>query len=220
MGDAGLKAELFDTFARVAKGLSSGRRLELLDLIAQGERTVDSLARTAGLGLTSASAHLQALKRAGLVNTRRVGTRVYYSLAGDDVAELYALLRDIAQAHIADTENARLAYLGADAEAVAREELLDLIQKQSVLVLDVRPHEEYVAGHIPSAINIPLEELEIRLNELPDELEVVAYCRGAYCVLAHDAVRLLRKEGRIAKRLRSGMLEWRLNALPVERDAA
>jgi rhodanese-related sulfurtransferase/DNA-binding transcriptional ArsR family regulator len=220
VGGAGLKAELFETFARVGKALSSGKRLELLDLIAQGERTVDSLARTAGLGLTSASAHLQALKRAGLVNTRREGTRVYYRLAGDDVAELYASLRDVAEAHIADTEHARVAYLGACTEAVAREELLSLVQKDAVVVLDVRPREEYAAGHIPGAMSIPLEELEDRLNELPDDLEVVAYCRGAYCVLAHDAVRLLHANGRTARRLQAGMLEWRLNALPIEADAA
>lgn len=215
MGDPGRKTELFETFARVGKALSSGKRLELLDLIAQGERTVDSLARTAGLGLTSASAHLQALKRTGLVSIRREGTRVYYRLAGDDVAKLYALLRDVAQIHIADTEHARVAFLGADTEAVAREELLNRVQDGTVVVLDVRPQEEYAAGHISGAMSIPLEELEARLTELPDDLEVVAYCRGAYCVFAHDAVRLLTAAGRRAVRLDEGMLEWRLTDLPV-----
>ena len=220
MGDRRLKTELFESFAQVGKGLSSGKRLELLDLIAQGERTVDSLAQTAGLGLTSVSAHLQALKRAGLTTARREGTRVYYRLAGEDVARLYALLRDVAQEHLADTEKARIAYIGVAAEAVDHDQLMELVRKAAVVVLDVRPHEEYEAGHVPGAVSIPLEELESRLDELPDDMEVVVYCRGTYCVMAHDAVRLLQEKGRAARRLDIGMLEWRIDALPVERDAA
>ena len=219
MGDADLKANLFEQFARVGKALGSGKRLELLDLIAQGQRTVESLARSTGLGMTTASAHLQGLKRAGLVNTRKDGTRVYYRLAGDDVAALYALVRDVAQAHISDTEHARAAYLGPETQAVTRNELLERMHRGGIVVLDVRPSNEYKAGHIPGAISIPLEELPDRLAELPGDLEIVAYCRGAYCVLAHDAVRLLNAQGHVAWRLDDGMLEWRLEALPVDTAA-
>ncbi|MFI0446642.1 ArsR/SmtB family transcription factor [Actinomadura sp. 6N118] len=219
MGGPERKVALYDQFARVGKALSNGMRLQLLDLIAQGERTVDSLARTAGLGLTTTSAHLQVLKRAGLVHTRRDGTRVYYSLAGDDVAMLYASIRDVAQQHIADTEHARLAYLGDETEAVSRDELMNRVREGTVIVLDVRPREEYKAGHIPGAISIPLEELSEHLSGLPSDREIVSYCRGSYCVLAHDAVRLLRGEGRVAARLADGMLEWRLSGQPVSTDA-
>jgi rhodanese-related sulfurtransferase/predicted transcriptional regulator len=220
MGDARLKGELFETIAQVGKGLSSGKRLELLDLIAQGERTVDSLARTAGLGLTSASAHLQALKRAGLVTARRDGTRIYYRLAGDDVARLYRLVRQVAQRHVAETEKARVAYLGGEIEAVGRDQLLELVAAGSVVLLDVRPREEYAAGHIPGAVSIPADELESRLDDLPADKELIAYCRGEYCVLAHDAVRFLHRSGRTARRLETGMFEWRMDELPVEQEAA
>jgi rhodanese-related sulfurtransferase/DNA-binding MarR family transcriptional regulator len=220
MGDATRKADLYDQFARVGKALASGSRLQLLDLIAQGERTVDSLARACELGLTTASAHLQTLKRAGLVSTRRDGTRIYYRLAGDDVAVLYAALRGVAQEHIADTERARVAYLGTDTEAVQWDELMRRVQDGTAIVLDVRPREEYVAGHIPGAISIPLEDLADRFTALPSDREVVAYCRGRYCVLAHEAVRLLRSRGRAASRLADGMLEWRLEGRPVTTEAA
>ncbi|MFI1564281.1 ArsR/SmtB family transcription factor [Streptomyces sp. NPDC020490] len=222
MGDPTRKAALYDAFARTGKALSSGKRLELLDLLAQGERTVDALARAAGLNLTTASAHLQTLKQAGLVATRREGVRIHYRLAGDDVAALYALLRQVAQAHQDAVEPARTAYLGpADGEEVGRAELLARAAAGDVVVLDVRPAEEYAAGHIPGALSIPVEELAARVAELPEETEVVAYCRGAYCVLAHDAVRLLTARGRRAVRLVDGMLEWRLADLPVETgDAA
>ncbi|GAA0513902.1 ArsR family transcriptional regulator [Saccharopolyspora subtropica] len=217
MGDREAKTALFDQFARVGKALSSGKRLELLDLLAQGERTVEALACAAGLGLTTASAHLQTLKRANLVATRREGTKVYYRLAGTDVAALYALVRTVASAHLPDVEAARAAYLGPDdAEHVSREELLRRAQRGEVIVLDVRPREEYEAGHIPGAVSIPVEELADRLDDIPADQEVVAYCRGAYCVLAHDAVRLLTSHGRTARRLVDGMLEWRLADLPVE----
>ncbi|WP_328690155.1 metalloregulator ArsR/SmtB family transcription factor [Streptomyces phaeochromogenes] len=221
MGDPQRKAALYDAFARTGKALSSGKRLELLDLLAQGERTVDALAKASGLNLTTASAHLQTLKQAGLVATRRDGVRIHYRLAGDDVAALYALLRQVARTHQADVEPARTAYLGTDdAEEVDREELLARAQAGGVVVLDVRPAEEYAAGHIPGAISIPVDELAERVAELPDDAEVVAYCRGAYCVLAYDAVRLLHARGRKAVRLTDGMLEWRLAELPVDRVAA
>ncbi|WP_037832653.1 ArsR/SmtB family transcription factor [Streptomyces sp. NRRL F-4474] len=220
MGDPQRKAALYEAFARTGKALSSGKRLELLDLLAQGERTVDALARAAGLNLTTASAHLQTLKQAGLVATRRDGVRIHYRLAGDDVAALYALLRQVARTHQAEVEPARAAYLGTDdAEEVDREELLARAQAGGVVVLDVRPAEEYAAGHIPGAISIPVDELAERVAELPDDAGVVAYCRGAYCVLAYDAVRLLHARGRKAVRLTDGMLEWRLAELPVDSGA-
>jgi rhodanese-related sulfurtransferase/DNA-binding transcriptional ArsR family regulator len=216
MGDPAAKAELFDSLARVGSALGSGKRLELLDLLAQGERSVEALARAAGLGVTTASAHLQSLRHAGLVSTRREGTRIHYRLAGPDVAALYAALRDVAAAHSADVAAARAAYLGpADTERVTREELLVRARTGQVVVLDVRPAEEYAAGHIPGAVSMPLDQLADRLADLPADTDVVAYCRGAWCVLAHDAVRLLTARGRGAARLVDGMLEWRLADLPV-----
>jgi rhodanese-related sulfurtransferase/DNA-binding transcriptional ArsR family regulator len=215
MGERDAKTALFEQFARVGKALGSGKRLELLDLLAQGERTVEALARAAELGLSTASAHLQTLKQAGLVATRREGTKIYYRLAGADVAALYALVRSVASAHLSDVETARAAYLGPDTEHVTRKELLQRVRSGEVTVLDVRPAEEYAAGHIPGAVSIPLDELAERLADLPVDQEVVAYCRGAYCVLAHDAVRLLAAQGRPARRLVDGMLEWRLADLPV-----
>jgi len=221
MGNAADKSALYDAFAHTGKALASGKRLELLDLLAQGERTVDALAKAAGLNLTTASAHLQTLKQAALVATRRDGVRIHYRLAGQDVAALYALLRQVAQTHQAGVETARTAYLGTDeVEEVGREELLARAESGEVVVLDVRPAEEYAAGHIPGAVSIPVDELAERIAELPDSTEVVAYCRGAYCVLAYDAVRLLRERGRRAVRLTEGMLEWRLAELPVDSGAA
>ena len=217
MGDRDAKTALFDQFARVGKALGSGKRLELLDLLAQGERTVEALARAAELGVTTASAHLQTLKQANLVATRREGTKIHYRLAGTDVAALYALTRTVAWAHLPDVEAASAAYLGPDdAEQVSRDELLRRAEKGEVMVLDVRPREEYQAGHIPGAVSVPVEELADKLGDIPADQDVVAYCRGAYCVLAHDAVRLLAAHGRTARRLADGMLEWRIAELPVE----
>ena len=215
MGDRAAKTALFDQFARVGKALSSGKRLELLDLLAQGERTVDALARASELGLTTASAHLQTLKSANLVTTRREGTKIYYRLTGADVAELFALARTVASAHLPDVQAATSAYLGPGTERVTRAELLERIRTGQVTVVDVRPKEEYAAGHIPTAVSIPLDELAGQLANLPEDQEIVAYCRGAYCVLAHEAVRLLNSRGRAAARLDDGMLEWRLADLPI-----
>jgi rhodanese-related sulfurtransferase/DNA-binding transcriptional ArsR family regulator len=222
MGDSATKAALYEQFARVGKALASGKRLELLDLLTQSERSVDALARAAGLGVTSASAHLQILRQANLVSTRRDGTRVLYRLAGPDVADLYSRLRTVADAHLPDVRAARVSYLGheVDSEPVGREELLRRAAAGDVTVLDVRPAEEYAAGHIPGAVSVPVDELAHRLAELPLADEIVAYCRGAYCVLAHDAVRLLLARGRRARRLADGMLEWRLAGLPVATRAA
>lgn len=216
MGDHSDKAALFDALARVGKALGSGKRLELLDLLAQGERSVEHLAGVAGLGLTTCSAHLQTLRQAGLVATRRDGTKIHYRLAGPDVAALYTVLRDVAATRNAEAAAARDAYLGpADTEAVDRDELRRRLAAGDVIAVDVRPAEEYAAGHIPGAISIPLDQLAARIAELPAGIEVVAYCRGAYCVLSHEAVRLLADHGRPAARLADGMLEWRRDQLPI-----
>ncbi|MFF6901036.1 ArsR/SmtB family transcription factor [Streptomyces hydrogenans] len=213
----GTKAALYDAFAASGKALASGKRLELLDLLAQGERTVDALAKAAGLNLTTASAHLQTLKQAGFVATRREGVRIHYRLAGEDVAQLLALLRKVADRHQAAVPAARDAYLGPDAGAeLTREELRARVAAGSVVVLDVRPVEEYLAGHIPGAVSIPVDELASRVGELPEQTEIVVYCRGEYCVLAYDAVRMLTERGRQAIRLHDGMVEWRLAELPVD----
>ncbi|MET7338776.1 metalloregulator ArsR/SmtB family transcription factor [Nonomuraea sp. NPDC005650] len=211
------KAQLYEAFAASGKALSSGKRLELLDLLAQGERTVEALAKTAGLNLTTASAHLQTLKQAGFVAARREGVRIHYRLAGEDVAQLFALLRKVAENHQAAVPAARVTYLGEDgAVEVTREQLRARVAAGDVVVLDVRPVEEYLAGHIPGAVSIPVAELADRISELPEHAEIVVYCRGEYCVLAYDAVRLLTDRGRRAIRLSDGMLEWRLADLPVE----
>jgi rhodanese-related sulfurtransferase/DNA-binding transcriptional ArsR family regulator len=216
MGDRLRKGELFDALARVGKALGSGKRLELLDLLAQGERNVEQLAAAAGLGLTTCSAHLQTLRQAGLVATRRDGTKIFYRLAGGDVAALYALLRDVAGNHSAQVAAARADYFGAeDTEAIDRDELQRRLAAGEVIVVDVRPTAEYRAGHVPGAMSIPVDEIEARLAELPVDADIVAYCRGAYCVMAHDAVRMLTAQGRRAVRLSDGMLEWRLADRPV-----
>jgi rhodanese-related sulfurtransferase len=215
MGDPIRKAELFDGFAQVGKALGSPKRLELLDLLAQGERSVEVLAGRAGLGLTTASNHLQILRQAGLVSTRKAGTKVYYRLSGADVAALWAHLRDVASTHLAKVDRARAAYLGDDIAEVTRDELLRRLEAGDVTVIDVRPGEEYAAGHIPGALSLPVDELADRLAELPGGATIVAYCRGAYCVMAHEAVRALTAEGLRAVRLSDGMLEWRLADLPV-----
>jgi rhodanese-related sulfurtransferase/DNA-binding transcriptional ArsR family regulator len=210
------KAELYEAFATGGKALASGKRLELLDLLAQGERTVEALAKAAGLNLTTASANLQTLKQAGFVATRREGVRVHYRLAGDDVARLLVLLRKVTDAHQPAVPAARDAYLGEDGGAeITHRELRARAEAGDVVVLDVRPVEEYRAGHIPGAVSSPVEELADRINELPEGAEIVVYCRGEYCVLAYDAVRLLTDRGRRAIRLNDGMLEWRLDQMPV-----
>ncbi|HEX5568145.1 MAG TPA: metalloregulator ArsR/SmtB family transcription factor [Streptomyces sp.] len=221
MGGREAKEALLTEFAAVGKALGSPKRLELLDLLAQGPRSVEDLAATAGLGLSTCSAHLQALRSAGLVGTRRDGKRIYYFLAGDDVVALLTSLRDVAQRHRPHTELARRAYLGPeDTEEVTREELLRRAADGDLVVLDVRTAPEYAAGHLPGAVHIPLAELADRLAELPADREVVAYCRGPYCVLAHDAVRLLTAHGRRARRAVDGVPQWRLAGLPVETGAA
>lgn len=221
MGDRTSKDALFAEFAAVGKVLGNAKRLELLDLLSQGPRSVDSLADAAGLGMSTCSAHLQTLREAGLVGARRDGKRIYYSLAGTDVAGLWDHLRRVAQTHRPHTELARRAYLGPeDTTAVDTDELLRRIADGAAVLLDVRPEPEYAAGHLPGAIHIPLAELAARIGELPHDHEIVAYCRGRYCVLAHEAVRLLNAEGLDASRATDGVLEWRLAGVPVETGAA
>lgn len=214
------KDALFEQFARVGKALASPKRLEMLEVLAQGERSVESLAQATGLKLTTASAHLQVLRQGGLVRTRKDGARIFYRLTSHGVARLYATLREIATAHLAETERAAKDFLGEDGvEAVGRDTLLTRLGTQlktePIVLLDVRPALEYAAGHIEGAVSVPLEELYDRLSELPPDRQVIVYCRGEYCALAYEAVRLLRAKGRHARRLAGGMLEWSLEGRPT-----
>ncbi len=218
MSTSNFKHDLFGLFARMGKALSSGNRLELLEYLAQGERSVEELARVSGLSMANTSQHLQHLRQAGLVRGRKQGLRVYYRLSGDDVVALLNALRNSAERHLAEVDRLVQSYLTVkdDLEPVPRRELLERVREGLVTVLDVRPSEEYAAGHLPGAVNIPLSELEQRLGELDPEREVVAYCRGAHCVLAYEAVARLRSRGRNARRLQDGFPEWRTDGLPVE----
>jgi rhodanese-related sulfurtransferase/DNA-binding transcriptional ArsR family regulator len=212
-----VKDTLYEQFARIGKAVANPKRIELLDLIAQGERSVDDLAAGAGMGITNTSNHLQVLRQARLVETRKEGTRVLYRLANDTVFRFSVALRDLAHSRLAEVgEVVRDYFLARDSlEPVSRERLLTLIQQGEVVALDVRPREEYDLGHIPGAVSIPLGELEARLRSLDKHTEVVAYCRGPYCVLAPQAVEFLREHGFRARRLEDGMPEWRLAGLPV-----
>lgn len=212
----GRKAVLFDAIARVGKALGNGRRLQILDLLAQGERTVEAIAAATGMNLTTASANLQSLKAGGLVQARREGTRQHYSLAGTDVAQLFALVQTVAEAHLADVARAAARVLGSPEDAVNRAELIRRRDTGEITLIDVRPREEYEAGHIPGAINIPVTELADRLAELPADHDIVAYCRGTFCIMAPDAVAIAHAAGRDIKRLDEGMLEWALAGLPVD----
>lgn len=221
MGDRPAKNALLAEFAAVGKALANPGRLELLDLLAQGPRSVERLAAAADMGLSTCSAHLHALRDAGLVTSTRDGKRIINHLADEDVAELLIRLRAVAQHHRPGTEQARRTYLGPDdTEEVSRDELLARARSGDVLVLDVRPDVEYAAGHLPGALHIPVTELADRLNELPADIEIVAYCRGAYCVMAHEAVRLLNESGHRASRAVDGALEWRTAGLLRPSDAA
>ena len=214
MADRAAKTALYREFAAVGKALANPGRLELLDLLAQGPRGVEELAAAADMGLSTCSAHLQSLREAGLVTSVRDGQRVISWLTDEDVAVLVIQLRAVASRHRPGTDRARDAYLGpGDTEAVSREELLARARAGDVVVVDVRPGSEYAAGHLPGAVNIPVEELADRLDELPPGTEVVAYCRGAYCVMAHDAVRVLTAHGYRARRAEDGALEWRVAGL-------
>jgi rhodanese-related sulfurtransferase len=222
MGDRVAKDALFDGFAEVAKALSNGRRSELVDVLAQGERHVEELAADIDQSVANTSFHLRTLAAAGLVTTRREGTRIYYRLTSDRVAELWSALRDVAAAHLAELDDLAAAYLGdrSRLEEVGHAELAERIATGDVIVLDVRPAAEYAAGHIAGARSIPVEQLADSLKSIPRGVDVVAYCRGPYCVMADDAVRLLRRRGRRARRLAEGFPEWRRANLPVETSAA
>jgi rhodanese-related sulfurtransferase/predicted transcriptional regulator len=221
MADRTAKTALFDEFARAAKALASGRRIELLDVLANGERTVEVLASEVGLTVANASQHLQVLRQAGLVATRREGTWIYYRLAAPEVFDLWRALRTLAASRLAEVERLAAAYLGArdELEPVTREELARRLQDgDDPVVLDVRPAAEYAAGHLPGAVSIPLAELRRRLAELPADREIVAYCRGPYCAFAHEAVAVLREAGVPARRLEDGLPDWEAAGLAVARS--
>jgi rhodanese-related sulfurtransferase/DNA-binding transcriptional ArsR family regulator len=212
------KDRLYDQIGRIARGLDSPRRLEMLEVLAQGERSVEELATQAGLSLANTSRHLQVLRGARLVEARKDGLRVYYRLAEPEVYEAVRSLRGLAERRLAEVDALVRTYLGArdELEAVPREELLRRAREGTVVVIDVRPPEEYRAGHIPGAISVPLKDLSRRVRELPVRKEIVAYCRGPYCLMAFEAVGLLRKRGRRARRLAEGFPEWHAAGLPVE----
>ncbi len=217
MGERAAKDALFDGFAEVAKALASGRRAEIVDLLDQGERSVEEIAAEIDQSLANTSHHLRAMARAGLLSTRRDGTRIFYGLASERVATLWAALRDVAAEHVAGIERLTEAYLGDrdGLEAIDRDELAARLRRGDLIVLDVRPEPEYRAGHIAGARSVPISELRRNLRALPKGVEVVAYCRGPYCVYADDAVRELNRRGYRAQRLQDGFPEWKQAGLPV-----
>jgi rhodanese-related sulfurtransferase len=215
-----MKTALYGELARVALALGSQGRLQILEFVAQGERSVDALAAMTGLSVANTSKHLQALRQAGLVVARKEGLRVFYSLAGDDVVALVSALRAVAEQRVAEVERLVRLWLAHrdEMEPVSAAELLERAKKAEVTVLDVRPPEEYAAGHIPGAINITVDKLEGFLSRLPKRKEVIAYCRGPYCLMSFEAVEKLRKRGLRARRLENGLPEWRAAGLPVVRE--
>ena len=218
MSTGNFKQDVFAQLARVGKALSNGNRLELLEFVAQGPRSVEELAAMTRLSVANASKHLQELRRAGLVRGRKEGLRVFYEVAGPDVVTLIATLGHVAETRIAEVEQLVRTYITArdDLEPIPAAELLKRVKLGLVTVLDVRPAEEYTAGHLPGAINVPVEHLAKRLRKLPKGREVIAYCRGPYCLLSVDAVTLLRSKGLKARRLENGFPEWKAAGLPVE----
>ena len=217
MGDRLAKDALYDAFAEVAKALASGRRAEIVDLLAQRERSVEDIAAEIGQSVANTSHHLRAMARAGILRTRREGTRIVYMLASDRVAGLWGAMRGVAAEHVAGIDRLAQDYLGdrSRLEAVGRQELAARLEAGDLVVLDVRPLPEFEAGHIPGARSVPVAELREHLRSLPKNVEVVAYCRGPYCVYADDAVRMLRRRGYRARRLEDGFPEWRQAGLPV-----
>ena len=218
VGDRTAKNALFDAFAEVAKALAGGRRAEIVDVLAQGERSVDDIAEEIQQSVANTSHHLRAMARAGLVTTRRDGTRIFYALASDRVGELWSALRDVAGDHVAGLERLAGAYLGDrdGIDVVDRQELAARLKRGEVIVLDVRPTAEFEAGHIRGAKSVPITELRRQLRALPKSTEIVAYCRGPYCVYADDAVRELTRKGYQARRLAEGFPEWKRAGLPIE----
>lgn len=217
MGDQQAKNALFDGFADVAKALGSGRRLELVDVLAQGPRHVEELASEIGQSVANTSHHLQVLAAAGLVTTRRDGNRIYYRLTSDDVERLWTVLRSVARTHRDDLDQLAADYLGnrTRLEEISRDELAQRLEDGNLIIIDVRPEAEYAAGHISGARSIPIAELPGIVSDLPTDVEIVAYCRGPYCVFADDAVTLLRRHRRDARRLEDGFPEWRTAQLPT-----
>jgi rhodanese-related sulfurtransferase/DNA-binding transcriptional ArsR family regulator len=216
-----LKRQVNEHLSRIGKALASPHRLELIELLAQREQSVEALARSLGVPLANASHHLRALRAARLVASRNEGTFVFYRLADEDVFQLARMIRVLGQRHIAEVDRVVRKYFDArdELEPIDARELLTRARSGDVVVLDARPAAEYRAGHILGAISIPVEELERRLSELPPEKEVIAYCRGPYCVMALDAVRKLRASGRKARRFDEGFPEWRAAGLPIEASA-
>jgi rhodanese-related sulfurtransferase/DNA-binding transcriptional ArsR family regulator len=212
------KRDLFTQLARIGTSLSSGVRLEFLELLSQGERSVDDLSTLTGTAVANTSQHLQKLRQAGLIVGRKQGQFVFYRIAGDKVMALLAALARVGEAHDAEIERiVRLYFFSKDDfEPVPAVELLDRARRGLVTVLDVRPPEEFAAGHVPGAVNIPVQELEKRFRELPKRKEIIAYCRGPFCLMSYEAVQLLRKRGLKARRLQDGMPEWRIAGLPIE----
>jgi rhodanese-related sulfurtransferase/DNA-binding MarR family transcriptional regulator len=219
MADHAAKAALYDALAEAAKALSNGRRAELIDVLTQGERSVEGLAEEIDQTVANTSQHLQRLLRAGLVSSRRDGTHIRYSLSSPDVAELWRNLRRTSEQHIANLDQLAAAYLGDRSTllTMTRDELRTRLKDGDVVVLDVRPSPEYAAGHIKGAVSVPVTELEGRLDEIPEDVEIVAYCRGPYCVYADHAVRILADWGVAAHRLEDGFPEWASARLPVDR---
>lgn len=218
MANRAARGALFDAFASVAQSLGSGRRAEIVDLLAQGERSVDEIAKEISQSMANTSQHLRVLARTGLVRSRREGTRVFYRLASERVGELWAAVRDVAGRHLAEVNQLADEYLGEreGVEHISAEELQKRLTRGDVVVLDVRPEPEYRAGHIPGAQSVPVDGLASLASKLPRRREIVAYCRGPYCVYADDAVRLLQARGLKARRLDVGFPEWRRAGLPVE----
>jgi rhodanese-related sulfurtransferase/DNA-binding transcriptional ArsR family regulator len=218
MSSKSVKSLLFSEFARVSKALGSGNRLELLEFLAQGERSVEALAKLSGLSVANTSRHLQILRQAGLVSARKEGLYVYYSLSGEGVIKLLAALQEVAQHTVAEVTRLVDAYLRAkdSLEPVSANELLERMRQGLVTIVDVRPREEYAAGHLPGAINVPLAEIESGSAALPRDRDIVAYCRGPFCVLSFEAVARLREKGFNARRLETGFPEWKVSGLPVE----
>jgi rhodanese-related sulfurtransferase/DNA-binding transcriptional ArsR family regulator len=222
MADRIAKTALFDGLVTAAKALASGRRAEIIDVLAQGERSVEEIAQEIDQSVANTSQHLQQLLHAGLVRTRRDGNRIHYELAGPRVAELWALLRDVAAEHHAEIERLATAYLGdrSQLETVSRAQLRRRLGRKNVMILDVRPAREYEAGHVAGARSVPIDELARRIRDMPKDTEIVAYCRGPYCVYADDAVRTLRRRGRKAVRLEDGYPEWARAGLPTAAGAS
>lgn len=215
------KRDVFANLARIGTALSSPRRIEFLELLAQAERSVEQLSALTGTSVANTSQHLQRLRQAGLVAGRKDGLYVYYRLAGDEVVGMLSAMSRVGEAHVAEVERlVRLYFARRDElEPVGAAEVLDRARRGLVTVLDVRPAEEYAAGHVPGAINIPVHDLEKRIRELPRRREVIAYCRGPYCLMSFEAVEKLRRKGMRARRLENGLPEWRAAGLPVERAA-